>query len=56
MEKLQNRPADPRCNLLLSLKPMLSKHRQGKIDEAVKIMSLLSLIPLFDELRGEGNG
>lgn len=56
MEKLQSRPADPRCNFLLSLKPMLSESRRGKIDEAVKIMSLLSFIPLLDELRGEGNG
>ncbi len=56
MEKLQSRPADPRCNLLLSLKPMLNERRQGKIDEAIKIMSLLSFLPLIDELRGEGNG
>ncbi len=56
MEKLQSRPADPRCNLLLSLKPMLSERKQGKIDEAVKIMSLLSFLPLLDELRGDGNG
>ena len=56
MKKLQSRPADPRCNLLLSLKPMLSEHRQGKIDEALKIMSLLSFLPLIDELRGDGNG
>ena len=56
MKKLQNRPPDPRCNLLLSLKPMLNEHRQWKIDEAVKIMSLLSFLPLLDELRGDGNG
>ncbi len=56
MQKLQNRPADPRCNLLLSLKPMLNEQKQEKIDEAVKIMSLLSFIPLLDELRGDGNG
>lgn len=56
IEKLQNRPADPRCNLLLSLKPMLSEPKQGKIDEAVKIISLLSFIPLLDELRGDSNG
>ncbi|MBR6567629.1 MAG: hypothetical protein IKK60_03155 [Clostridia bacterium] len=56
MQKLRSRPADPRCNLLLSLKPMLNEQKQGKIDEAVKIMSLLSFIPLLDELRGDGNG
>lgn len=56
MEKLRSRPEDPRCKLLLSLKPMLSEKRQGKIDEALKIMSLLSFLPLIDELRGDENG
>ncbi|MBQ3137447.1 MAG: hypothetical protein IJB74_08210 [Clostridia bacterium] len=56
MEKLRSRPQDPRCNLLLSLKPMLSEKRQSKIDEAVKMLSLLSFLPLIDELRGGGNG
>ncbi len=56
MEKLRSRPQDPRCNLLLSLKPMLSEKRQNKIDEALKIISLLSFLPLIDELRGNGNG
>ncbi len=56
MEKLQSRPPDPRCNLLMSLKPMLSERKQGKVDEAVKIMSLLSFLPLLDELRGDENG
>lgn len=56
IQKLQSRPADPRCNLLLSLKPMLNEQKQGKIDEAIKIISLLSFLPLLDELRGEGNG
>ena len=56
MGKLHSRPEDPRYNLLLSLKPMLSEKRQGKIDEALKIISLLSFIPLIDELRGGGNG
>ncbi len=56
MEKLNRRPDDPRYNLLLSLKPMLSEKRQGRIDEALKIMSLLSFLPLIDELRGDGNG
>ena len=56
IQKLQSRPADPRCNLLLSLKPMLNEQKQSKIDEAIKIISLLSFLPLLDELRGEGNG
>ncbi len=56
MGKLNRRPEDPRYNLLLSLKPMLSQKRQGKIDDALKIMSLLSFLPIIDELRGNGNG
>ena len=55
-EKLRSRPEDPRCRLLMSLRPMLSEKRQSKIDEALKIMSLLSLLPLIDELRGDTNG
>lgn len=56
MEKLNRQPDDPRYNLLLSLKPMLSEKKQGKIDEALKIMSLLSLLPLIGELGGNTNG
>ena len=56
MEKLNRRPDDPRYNLLLSLKPMLSEKRQEKIDDALKILSVLSLLPLIDEMRGKGNG
>ncbi len=56
MKRLQSRPDDPRYNFLLSLKPMLSDKRQGKIDEALKLMSLLSLLPLLNEMRGEDNG
>ncbi|MBQ7118242.1 MAG: hypothetical protein IJN88_08535 [Clostridia bacterium] len=56
MEKLRNRPEDPRCRLLMSLKPMLSEKRQSKVDEALKIMSLLSFLPLINELRGDSDG
>lgn len=51
MEKLKNQPQDPRCNLLLSLKPLLSEKRRSKVDEAVKIMSLMSFIPIIEELK-----
>ena len=56
MEKLRSRPDDPGYNLLISLKPMLSEKRQDKIDEALKILSVLSLLPLIDEMRGGFNG
>lgn len=38
---------DPRCKLLLSLKPLLSPQRAKRVDEAVKIMKMIELIPLL---------
>jgi hypothetical protein len=38
---------DPRVDLLLALKPNLSETRQVKIDEAIRILRLLSLMPLL---------
>lgn len=35
------------ANLLFALKPHLSKSRQKRVDKAVKMMKLVSLIPLF---------
>lgn len=53
IEKL-NRPCDdPRYNLLLSLRPLLSNKRQEKVDDALKILSLLSLLPIIEELGGK---
>jgi hypothetical protein len=40
---------DPRVDLLLALKPNLSDLRQKKIDEAIQILRLLSLMPLLRE-------
>ena len=51
-EKLRNQPQDPRCNLLLALRPMLTEKRQSKVDQAIKMISLLSFLPIIDELRG----
>ncbi len=56
IEKLNRPPDDPGYSLLLSLKPMLSSKRQSKIDEALKILSLLSLLPLIEEMGGTGHG
>lgn len=46
---------DPRCQLIMSLKPMLSPERQKKADEAVKILHLIDMIPALRDsglLRG----
>ncbi len=52
MEKIRNRPQDPRCELLISLRPMLCPESQKKVDEAVRLLSLLSFLPLIGELGG----
>lgn len=42
---------DPRIDLLLALRPNMSESRRQKIDEAIHILRLLSLMPL---LRDQG--
>lgn len=40
---------DPRINLLVALKPVLNYKRRQKVDEAIHILRLLSLVPLLRE-------
>lgn len=40
---------DRATNLLLALKPLLSRKRQGKIDHAVSIMKIMALLPILEE-------
>lgn len=40
---------DPRIDLLLALRPNMSESRRQKIDEAIHILRLLSLMPLLRE-------
>ncbi len=49
--KLSSQPKDPGCELLSALKPMLSPERRHKADEAIKIMQILSLLPLLKDLQ-----
>ncbi len=51
MSKLNSRQNDERCEFLQSLRPMLSKPRQQKIDSAITMLRLFSLLPLMDELK-----
>ena len=46
---LKNSACDNRSNLLLALKPHLSDERQPRVDKAIKILKLVSLIPIFRE-------
>jgi hypothetical protein len=41
--------ADPRIDLLMALKENLGDSRQKKVDDAIKILKLLSLMPLLKE-------
>ncbi len=47
MNKLQNQPEDQRIKLLNTLKPMLSRERRDKVDEAVQILKIMAIIPLL---------
>ena len=49
--KLSSQPNDPGCELLTALKPMLSPERRHKADEAIKMMRLISLLPLLKDLQ-----
>lgn len=49
MKKLQNQPEDPRVKLLFALKPMLTKNRQHKVDQAVQMMRIMAILPLLKE-------
>ena len=42
--------ADPRINLLLALRPNLSKERQEKVDSAIKILKLIEFAPMLKEM------
>lgn len=46
---LKNGTEDDRTRLLMSLKPYVSVKRKQKIDEAVKILRLVSILPLVSE-------
>ena len=47
---------DKNTVLLKSLKPHLRPERQGRVDEALKLMKLVSLLPLFVQSGLFGSG
>lgn len=51
ISKLSSQPKDPGCELLAALKPMLSPERRHKADEAIKMIQLISLLPLLKDLQ-----
>lgn len=42
--------ADPRINLLQALRPNLSKEKQGRVDNAIKILKLIELAPTLRDM------
>lgn len=50
MSKLSSQPEDPRCRLLRDLKPMLSRQRQQRVDTAIQLLQMISLMPVLKEL------
>lgn len=51
MSLLSSEQNDPRCNLLAALRPMLTEPRQQKIDQAVKMLHLLAVLPKLKEIK-----
>ena len=49
MSTFNNNENDSRANLLLALKPHLSPQRQERVDSAVKLLKLVSLMPLVKQ-------
>ncbi|MCM1545210.1 MAG: hypothetical protein NC110_07925 [Ruminococcus sp.] len=50
MEMFTGSSKDPRCDLLNALKPMLAEEKQDKVDQAIKMIKLISILPKIKEL------
>lgn len=51
MSLLNSSSSSPRCDLIRSLKPLLSQDKRKRADEAMQIMKLLDILPIIQELR-----
>ncbi len=49
MSAFNNSGDDARTRLLLALKPHLSEKRRDRVDKAIKLMKLISVMPLITE-------
>ncbi len=49
ISKFKNQGEDNRARLLLALKPILSEERAKRIDGVVRLLKLISLLPLLRE-------
>lgn len=48
--RLSSQPEDPGCKLLRDLRPMLSPERRPKVDRAIQMLRIVSLLPVIREL------
>ena len=49
MSAFNNQKNDRRTELLLALKPHLSEERRERVDKAVKILKIVSILPALKE-------
>ena len=49
---LQSDADNDRTRLICALKPMLSKQRRQKADEALQLIKLIEILPLIEKLSG----
>ncbi|MGN1195044.1 MAG: hypothetical protein ACI4SB_06135 [Acutalibacteraceae bacterium] len=50
MSLFSNEQKDPRCDLLNALRPLIASEKQQKVDQAIKMLKLLSVLPKIKEL------
>lgn len=50
MSLLSNEQNDPRCDLLKAIRPMVSEEKKSKVDQAMKMLRLMSILPKLKEL------
>lgn len=42
--------SDPRCELLYALRPLISEEKRPKVDQAVKMLQIMAILPRLREL------
>ena len=41
---------DPRCELLYALKPLIGEEKRPKVDQAIKMMQIMAVLPKLKEM------
>ena len=53
--RLKNKRSDKRTELLMALRPHLSEERQKRVDNAIKILRVIEMLPLLQEKIGRAH-